>query len=1258
MSAPSRETQSRGGDPVRPAAPGRATTTADQAAHPLADLHQALGNLGVVQRLADPAVQARLEVGAPDDAYEREADAVAAAVMGRSPQRRPGGGEPPAGEPALRRRAEDDDKKRKTAPPQRAAGAAAKAPAPKPPAPKEPAARAPAPTAATAAAPKAPEKPKAAEKPKPAEKPKAPAVKATPKKPDAPSSAARERKRDDPVVATKALPGAVPSVTPAAARTIQSQQGAGQPLPAADRGFFESSLGRDLGGVRLHDDAPARAAARDIQAQAFTYGQDVYFGAGRYQPGTAAGRELLAHELTHTIQQGSGTRLTRRVQRQPNQPPAPTTATATATPGSTTSAGGQPATVDPAAVGTRDGDTITFPTLPVPRFRLEGTRGADYRQPLKRAKGYKPADRSGPGVTPQRELWAESVGRALRPRVTGLLTLRHAQSQNGRSLVKSAGPGMVPRYYMGSDLEIAQGLSLPNWDRRGRGRRENPWVFDVDHILELQVANFPASMNAHSIGNLELLEHLINLSSGGYIKEAIEHRVDGYLETIPQTERDDPSLHLREWREHWNVAFATGIPGAHEGLTAGYTENDHWTREDIERGDHLTREIVTTPPWTELGSPQEIRIFPSETGGIPKGLRSDHSLPDATFLKPFTLVAKQLAIGDDWESKPNVAELTFELAPGKAIRGVSGRSPLSVRRLPGARFAGSIDKRSVRATLLSNMANLTVPGASPLEIDDFDIYPGGLHAEGRIITDIPLLQGSEIEVVLDGDVLTFAKTFEVGDFHTPAPLKIDNSSLRITASTAGEVSITGRVDASIERLGRGFLEGRGSTQHGFAMAGGFDATSELFQPAHIELAYEGGRFSGHGILGIPHGKVPGVRSASLTAAYADGHFGATGTAEFDIPGVHSGTLHLDYDAQHGLIIGGSAALGRMPGIREGTIAATIAQRPGGAGYKLTASGTATAEVATLEAQLAIDYDDGAFLAQATIPVHRGMLQGSLMLGATNRPVDDTGHPIHDAAPLPAVSVFGAGSATVELTPWLRGVAGIRLLPNGELQVSGTLVIPGVNLWDPITPEKIRLIHPPALEFPIFGPVVLELGGGLNLEYGIGAGVLMGSLGIEYNPAHEDQTHVHGDIHLHASAFAGIELEVFVGIGLDALIGHIDGRITLGAELRAEAYVDTGIAIDWTPTSGFAFDALFEAHVAPKLVFNLSASITAGVGFWDKTWTKELGHREFGSGLAVGVSLPVHYQEGQPFAVDWNRLDFQRPEIDPLDTAKRFLEDLV
>jgi hypothetical protein len=86
----------------------------------------------------------------------------------------------------------------------------------------------------------------------------------------------------------------------------------GQALDATTRGFMEPRFGQNFDHVRIHADANAANSARSIHARAYTLGNDIVFGAGEYSPSTYAGRSLLAHELTHVVQQSEGGRLLQR----------------------------------------------------------------------------------------------------------------------------------------------------------------------------------------------------------------------------------------------------------------------------------------------------------------------------------------------------------------------------------------------------------------------------------------------------------------------------------------------------------------------------------------------------------------------------------------------------------------------------------------------------------------------------------------------------------------------------------------------------------------------------------------------------------------------------------------------------------------------------------------------------------------------------------------------------------------------------------
>jgi Domain of unknown function (DUF4157) len=82
--------------------------------------------------------------------------------------------------------------------------------------------------------------------------------------------------------------------------------GGGSPLDADTRADMETRFGQDFGDVRVHTDGEAHESARSVNAQAYTVGTDIVFQRDRYDPSSEGGRHMLAHELTHVVQQRSG----------------------------------------------------------------------------------------------------------------------------------------------------------------------------------------------------------------------------------------------------------------------------------------------------------------------------------------------------------------------------------------------------------------------------------------------------------------------------------------------------------------------------------------------------------------------------------------------------------------------------------------------------------------------------------------------------------------------------------------------------------------------------------------------------------------------------------------------------------------------------------------------------------------------------------------------------------------------------------------
>jgi hypothetical protein len=96
-------------------------------------------------------------------------------------------------------------------------------------------------------------------------------------------------------------PAGRPLAAPASVEQVPASPGT--PLEPALRQDMEHRFGHDFSGVRVHSDAAAEQSARDANANAYTIGHDIVFGAGRFAPSTNGGRQLIAHELTHVVQQ-------------------------------------------------------------------------------------------------------------------------------------------------------------------------------------------------------------------------------------------------------------------------------------------------------------------------------------------------------------------------------------------------------------------------------------------------------------------------------------------------------------------------------------------------------------------------------------------------------------------------------------------------------------------------------------------------------------------------------------------------------------------------------------------------------------------------------------------------------------------------------------------------------------------------------------------------------------------------------------------
>jgi hypothetical protein len=121
-----------------------------------------------------------------------------------------------------------------------------------------------------------------------------------------------ERLRDEDLLSMKETPGGAHELPADFSSRLDSVRRGGRPLEADLQGSFAQRFGHDFSRVRVHTDSAAQQSARSIHARAYTVGRDIVFAPGEYRPAERSGQALIAHELTHVLQQSSGSQAVMR----------------------------------------------------------------------------------------------------------------------------------------------------------------------------------------------------------------------------------------------------------------------------------------------------------------------------------------------------------------------------------------------------------------------------------------------------------------------------------------------------------------------------------------------------------------------------------------------------------------------------------------------------------------------------------------------------------------------------------------------------------------------------------------------------------------------------------------------------------------------------------------------------------------------------------------------------------------------------------
>ncbi len=1067
------------------------------------------------------------------------------------------------------------------------------------------------------------------------------------------------------------LPRAADGAAAALSPEHQAALGPGEPLPLDLRAELEPRFGQSLERVRLLTDGSAAQAAASIGARAFTLGDRIAFAAGEYQPTTAAGQWLLAHEIAHVLQQSA------------DQVPRQVFCAFVA--GATGPAFGG---------GTAPLFRVTAPLRlpPIKSRHLAAYRQRALQHLLVRPAGY---DRETASTT-QASIWA-----GVQPNLSLLGSRLPAYAPGATLDIPLAGGATTIHVPAESASALQEQLRRPRWDLLGNFDPAGEPKYDIDHMIEYQIGG------VDELQNLELLDSAHNRSVGGQFRGAIDGALRADILAAPAGDaafaayRSGGAVSAAQLAAFKAAVCAefTRVEGQGERGTRPAHRREgssaFLSADEVTQLAHVLGHLPATTP-SEGTATQFVLLSPS--GALQLG-RIRHSAGEVTAadlrsglrgMAGFTPTAMSLeprpGFNDAEPVRPRIGTLSgdLDLGPQVIVGGAAG----------AARTGAAGSGRNLQSITLDiersgnwqgRLRDPAVPDwpaeftpCSPLQINGLTVGQG-VYARAMLSPSHPALAGLQIPAQVINGRLMLAYTVDATQLAERLRVPgLTVSSAAIVLGYDGEnFSVGGSAQFEIRNFGQGELRAEVDTAGRFQLEGSFAADTRLFDRAELRLwvRSEGG-FGGEGLLAITDpAKIRGIRAASVQARYENGVFSASGSVEPNIPGLQSAGLTVRYGPDEtgadSLLIAGDLQLAAgVPGLRGGQVHVELAQRD--EQWQVAANGELQPAIPGINATLRASYAQGAFSASIDAPFAIGdRVSGQLLVGVSNLPCGPDGQPQEGATPGEALLAFGQGTATVRLSEQFQGDFGIRVASDASLRISG-----GVGISQPIELFAVQrwsreLVRFPTVSIPIFGVAVggnvvgiaATVGGGIHAEASVGPGQIdQGRIAIEdWDPAQPESLHVNGRVRFVVPAQAGLNGHLDAGISAGLAVIRATGGLSLQLGLGVDAGVSSELDLDWAAAHGLVLAAQLSASATPRMRASVNgfAEVVADAFVTSFTlWRRDyqLAERQFGSGLTVGVTVPVtwHQQGGLDF--DFERVQFQVPELSPDGALAALLQD--
>ncbi len=1063
-----------------------------------------------------------------------------------------------------------------------------------------------------------------------------------------------ERERKPTVQRSASGPGAIGAVPSSVYDTLNMP---GEPLAADLRSRFEPRYQQDFSNVRVHTDARAAESARSINARAYTVGQHIAFDRGEYQPGTAAGQRLIAHELAHTVQQSGVQRFATEglsvdasnsafeCEAEAAADHAMSAAPPAARPALSAPVAGAPARVARLA---RDWQDLPAP-LPVTghvvsqRAQLDPTvTNPDIlafkinKLLLPREKGPVEALYRAKAAADALEGTVRFTGNTADGAQAGLWQARADTDNLRRNWLIKIGWNNLTAAEVGTRWNQAGGIA----PTAATFPRVNPRVAtaacDMDHIVELQLGgtNVPE--------NLQVLNAAENQGAGRSLWAQLRDLASEIRATLPTPRPREIILSFANVEQ----VGGTVAPAAASGPGAGAT----CTEVECAIQDQLGAS-GTSPT---AGAAGEALVL--EVGGTTATIGANPSPADTDLLNstPANLAAAELIPGIILSTfhRPATSETCDGFIESQAYfkRSKPTRVPLALQANQAALVFNSRTEGGQRRLSLRGNAHPSVRFTYPyLSTGDLRLSfdpETGLSGEGRLTPSLPLLSSAPMNVEFGQDRLRIFYGAARGPIATPIP------GLRLTEATLGldilpELRPTGRIAFAAGPSGRdlvtGSVEATADT-NGLALDGVIIARIPNTDEARGEVHYRNREWSGFIVVSTSQIRFPGVRGGEIRIDFTNEGPVPSGRVDLEVAG-QPVTLSAVY--RQGRFLFRGEGTFDLPGLNP--LVATVETD----GQSVSFEGTTGVTLRYMNGTMTVRYRSGEWSGDGTVNVAHGRASGTANVHLS-----------------PAGRVYGDGRLQYRITDTLTAGIGILLREDQSVRVSGDITLATIQLFDrfPRTGGRQRLFRThigiPILGFSL-GPVgdiglVLAIDPEIGVYYGIGPGELRNTrITTAFDPfAANPNFEFTAGTEIYIPFDAGFYITIPASLSLAAVIASVSAGL--------EATADIGLRGNFGASASLAYrqsiwtvETLAGIYANPRLALRIDGFLRAAAGFGpfervaEKRWN--LAGWEWGSDMRFGIEFPFRYASNEPFqSPSFDDIRFIKPDID----FTRLLTDVV